>query len=368
MTKDLMKRLDFSLLLVTLTLVGIGIFNLYSATRMEPALAVPIYLKQIYWLGIGFFIMAVTFFLDYHFFERWAYWIYLGTLALLVGLFFFGDRGAGAVRWFTFGPISFQPSELMKLSYIFAVGKYLTDRSTEDGLRLTDLVVPTLLAVIPAALILKEPDLGSAGLLILLFVTMIFAIRMRIGTLLSLVFLGVVTAPPALYFGWEFLKPYQRQRIMTFLKPELDPLGAGYHIIQSKIAVGSGGLFGKGYMAGTQGMLKFLPEQHTDFIFSVLAEEWGFIGSVVVVGLFLFLVLRGLAVAREAKDVFGGVTAMGISIFFLWQFFINISMATGIFPVVGIPLPFLSYGGSSLAVSLFAVGLLLNIYRKRMIF
>jgi rod shape determining protein RodA len=368
MTYSFIKKLDFSILFLTAVLVGVGIINLYSATRLEAASPLPVYLKQLYWLGLGTIVMVCTAIVDYHFFERWGYWIYAANILLLVGLFILGDRTSGAVRWYSIGPVSFQPSEYMKLSLIFALSKYFSGRMTEDGLRLTDLLVPTFMIAVPALLILKEPDLGSAGLLVLLFLTLVFAVKMRLKTLLTLVFLGAVSAPPIVYFGWKFLKPYQRQRILTFLDPNLDPLGSGYHIIQSKIAVGSGGLVGKGFMNGTQGLLKFLPEQHTDFIFSVLAEEWGFIGAAIVVGLFLVLIVRGLGVAREAKDFFGGAVAMGIATLLLWQFFINIGMATGIFPVVGIPLPFLSYGGSSLVASLCAVGLLLNIHMKRKIF
>lgn len=368
MTFSFIKKLDFSILFLTAILVGVGIINLYSATRLEPASPLPVYLKQIYWLGLGIIIMVCAALVDYHFYERWGYWIYAANILLLIGLFLVGDRTSGTVRWYSIGPVSFQPSEYMKLSLIFALSKYFSGAMTEDGLRLTDLLIPTFMIAVPAVLILKEPDLGSAGLLVLLFLTMIFAVKMRLKTLLTLIFLGAASAPPIIYFGWKFLKPYQRQRILTFLDPTLDPLGSGYHIIQSKIAVGSGGLVGKGFMNGTQGLLKFLPEQHTDFIFSVLAEEWGFIGAAIVVGLFFVLVVRGLTIARESKDFFGGAVAMGIAVFFLWQFFINIGMATGIFPVVGIPLPFLSYGGSSLVASLCAVGVLLNIYMKRKIF
>jgi rod shape determining protein RodA len=368
MTFSMIKKLDLSLILLTAALVGIGIANLYSATRLEPASSLPVYLKQLYWLGLGVIVMICAALVDYHFFERWGYWIYAANILLLVGLFFLGDRASGTVRWYTIGPVSFQPSEYMKLSLIFALSKYFSGVMTEDGLRLTSLIIPAFMIAVPAALVLKEPDLGSAGLLVLVFLTMVFAIKMRPETLFSLILTGVVSAPPIIYFGWKFLKPYQRQRILTFIDPNLDPLGSGYHIIQSKIAVGSGGLFGKGFMNGTQGLLKFLPEQHTDFIFSVLAEEWGFIGAVIVVGLFFVLIIRGLFIAREAKDFFGGAVATGIASFFIWQFFINVGMATGIFPVVGIPLPFLSYGGSSLVASLCAVGLLLNIHRKRKIF
>jgi rod shape determining protein RodA len=368
MTYSFIKKLDFSVLLLTAVLVGVGIINLYSATRLEPASPLPVYLKQVYWLGLGTVVLICTALVDYHFFERWAYWIYAVNVLLLVGLFFLGDRTSGAVRWYSIGPVSFQPSEYMKLSLIFALSKYFSGVMTEDGLRLKDLIVPTLMIAVPALLILKEPDLGSAGLLVLIFLTMVFAVKMRIKTLLTLALVGAASAPPIVYFGWKFLKPYQRQRILTFIDPNLDPLGSGYHIIQSKIAVGSGGLVGKGFMKGTQGLLKFLPEQHTDFIFSVLAEEWGFVGAAIVVGLFFVLIVRGLAIARGAKDFFGGAVAMGIATFFFWQFFINVGMATGIFPVVGVPLPFLSYGGSSLVASLGAVGLLLNIHLRRKIF
>ncbi len=368
MTYSFIKKLDLYVLLLTAALVAVGIINLYSATRLESISSLPVHLKQLYWLGLGTIIMICAMFVDYHFFERWGYWIYAANILLLVGLFLLGDRTTGTVRWYSIGPVSFQPSEFMKLSLIFALSKYFSGAMTEHGLRLTDLIVPVFMIAVPALLILKEPDLGSAGLLVLLFLTMVFSVRMRLKTLLTLVFLGAVSAPPIIYFGWESLKPYQRQRILTFLNPSLDPLGSGYHIIQSKIAVGSGGLFGKGFMNGTQGLLKFLPEQHTDFIFSVLAEEWGFIGAAIVVGLCCALVVRALSIAREAKDFFGGAVAIGIATFFLWQIFINISMATGIFPVVGIPLPFLSYGGSSLVASLAAVGLLLNIHMKRKIF
>jgi rod shape determining protein RodA len=368
MTNSFIKRLDIATLFITVTLVGVGIVNLYSATRMEPVSVLPVYLKQIYWLGLGTIVMVALSLVDYHFFERWGYWIYGANILLLLGLFFLGDRTSGTVRWYTVGPVSFQPSEYMKLSMIFALSKYFSGAITEDGLRLTDLIIPVFIMAVPAALVLKEPDLGSAGLLVLLFITMLFTIKMRLKTLLTLIVAGVVSTPAIAYLGWEALKPYQRQRILTFINPSLDPLGSGYHIIQSKIAVGSGGLFGRGLMHGTQGLLKFLPEQHTDFIFSVLAEEWGFVGSVIVVGLFFMLVVRALTIARESKDFFGGCIAMGIAALFLWQFFINIGMATGIFPVVGIPLPFLSYGGSSLVASLCSIGLLLNIYVKRKIF
>jgi rod shape determining protein RodA len=365
---DLLKRLDIYIFSTALILVLIGILNLYSASRTEELSSAPVYIKQLYWLGIGLLAMAAAVVLNYRLFEKWAYIIYFINISLLVLLIYFGDRTGNVTRWFTFGPLSFQPSEFMKISLILAIGCYISRHIQTEGLRIRDLIIPSIMAVVPVLLIVMEPDLGSAGIMVLIFSTVIISIKMRPKTLISMILIVVLCLPPGLYFGWGFLKAYQKQRIVAFLNPELDPLGSGYHIIQSKIAVGSGKLFGKGYMGGTQSQLKFLPEQHTDFIFSVFAEEWGFIGSIILLGLFAFLILRGLFIAREARGSFGQIVALGISAMFLWQSFVNIGMATGIFPVVGIPLPFLSYGGSSLVTMLMGVGLLLNIHMRRYIF
>lgn len=368
MKRDLLKRLDIYILSTALILVLIGILNLYSASRTEELSSVPVYIKQLYWVGIGLLAMAAAVVFDYRLFEKWAYTIYFLNISLLILLIYFGDRVGNVTRWFTFGPFSFQPSEFMKISLILAIGCYISRHIQTEGLRIRDLIVPSIMAAVPVLLIVMEPDLGSAGLIVLIFSTIIISIKMRPKTLISMILIVVLCLPPGLYFGWGFLKPYQKQRIMAFLNPELDPLGSGYHIIQSKIAVGSGRLFGRGYLGGTQSQLKFLPEQHTDFIFSVFAEEWGFIGSVVLLGLFAFLILKGLFIAREARGAFGQIVALGISAMFLWQSFVNIGMATGIFPVVGIPLSFLSYGGSSLVTMLMGIGLLVNIHMRRHIF
>ncbi|MBN1574108.1 MAG: rod shape-determining protein RodA [Deltaproteobacteria bacterium] len=360
--------MDTVLLTAVVIILLVGILNLYSASRMEEISAVSLYIKQIYWAALGLSLMFVTMFIDTRFFERWAYGIYLVSVFFLVAVLFFGDRTGGAARWFALGPISFQPSEFVKVSMILALGRYLQKNMPVDGITIRHLLIPAILAVVPTVLIIKEPDLGSAGLIVLVFGTLLIAVKMRPKTAAAVILTGVVSMFPAFIFGWRFLKPYQRQRILTFFRPDTDPLGSGYHIIQSKIAVGSGKIIGKGYMHGTQSQLQFLPEQHTDFIFSVLAEEWGFIGSIVLLVLFCIIVLRGFHIARSARDVFGAVVAVGISIIIMWQSFINIGMATGIFPVVGIPLPFLSYGGTSLVTMLIGVGLLLNIYRRRNIF
>jgi len=366
--RDFIKKTDTVFLTAVVITLLVGILNLYSASRMEDLSAVPLYVKQIYWAVLGLSLMLLTMFIDIRFFERWAYIIYLITLFFLVVVLFLGERTGGATRWFALGPISFQPSEFVKLSMIMALGRYFQKNMPVDGITIKHLFIPAALAAVPTLLIVKEPDLGSAGLIVLVFATLLIATKMRPKTAVTVILAGVISMFPAFIFGWRFLKPYQRQRILTFLWPDTDPLGSGYHIIQSKIAVGSGKIIGKGYMHGTQSQLRFLPEQHTDFIFSVLAEEWGFIGSMVILILFCVIILRGFYIARSARDVFGAVVAAGISIVILWQSFINIGMATGIFPVVGIPLPFLSYGGTSLVTMLIGVGLLLNIYRRRNIF
>ncbi|MBN1881187.1 MAG: rod shape-determining protein RodA [Deltaproteobacteria bacterium] len=368
MNRSLTDRVDPYLVSITIMLLVVGLANLYSASLRETISDTPIYIKQTYWALVGLAAMTAVIFIEYRTIRRFAYVIYGANLALLVAVLFLGGGAGGAHRWFVLGPVSFQPSEFMKLSCILAVSSYFASVTGPEGLRIRDLLVPAAMTAVPAALIVMEPDLGSAGLLVLLFLTMICMIRMRPRTYMALAVTTLVCAPPVVFFGWRYLKPYQRQRIITFLNPESDPLGSGYHIIQSKIAVGSGQLFGKGYLAGTQGQLKFLPEQHTDFIFSVLAEEWGFIGGLVFLGLVLAYVVRGTVISREAKDMFTSITAMGITVLFLWQSFINIAMAVGLFPVVGIPLPFLSYGGSSLVTTLLGTGMLLNIHMRRRVF
>jgi len=367
MIEETPRRITFSLFVAVFLILVIGIINLYSASRADASTTPPIYVKQLIWLGISLVAMGVTVIFDYRFFDRWAYLIYLLNISLLVLVLFLGDRTSGAVRWFTFGPISLQPSELMKISLILAMAHYVSNNVPSDGMRIRDVFVLSAFALVPVLLIVKEPDLGSAGLVVLIFATVLFSLVMRPGTTVALAISGILLVPSGIYFGWNFLKPYQRQRIVTFINPELDPLGAGYHSIQSKIAVGSGKIIGKGYLEGTQSQLRFLPEQHTDFIFSVLAEEWGLLGALVVLALLFVVIYRAISIARDSRNVFGSVVAIGISAVFFWQCFVNIGMAVGIFPVVGIPLPFLSYGGSSLLAMLVGVGLLFNLNIRRQV-
>jgi rod shape determining protein RodA len=276
-----------------------------------------------------------------------------------------GRVSLGARRWIDVGGFSVQPSEFAKLAIVIVLAKYFQQVWRTNGYNARELVVPLLLSLIPFALIARQPDLGSAGFLIIITGTIFLLVKVERRLLVTL---AAVVAPLP-FIAWEFfLHDYQKQRVLTLLDPESDPLGKGYHIIQSIIAVGSGGIFGKGFMQGSQSQLNFLPEQHTDFIFSVLAEEWGFAGVLVTLALFIGLIYLAVDVALNAKDRFGQLLAAGIAAMFFWQTFINVAMVIGVFPVVGVPLPFVSYGGSALLMNLFALGILLNISMRRFMF
>jgi rod shape determining protein RodA len=258
---------------------------------------------------------------------------------------------------------SFQPSELVKLTIIIALARYFSEKDTERELGLGDLIGPVLIVAVPSLLILKQPDLGTALFLVILLMSVVMLFKIRRKLIMLFTGSGIIVIP----LFWFFLKDYQRKRILTFLNPELDPLGSGYHIIQSIIAIGSGGMFGKGYLKGTQTQLKFLPEQQTDFVFSVFAEEWGFLGVLILIFLFLALILWGLKIARRSKDMSGMMMAYGVTMYVFWEIFINIGMVLGILPVVGIPLPFMSYGGSSMVVLMMGIGLLINVSIRRFV-
>lgn len=359
--RRLVKHFDWGLLCVTTLICLAGIMVLYSAAHAKhvPAL----YRKQAVWYGIGVAAMVFTFVINYRSIERWAYVIHGGTLLLLMSVLVFGKLAGGSQRWIGFGPVSLQPSELAKVSVIIVMARYYARRIRPGGLSLKDLVFPALMVAIPFALIAKQPDLGTAMVVMLIAGSMTLFIKIEKRSFWFLVGLGIVSLPAA----WSFLKPYQRQRIITFIDPDRDPLGAGYHIIQSKIAIGSGMLDGKGLLQGTQSTLAFLPEQHTDFIFSVLAEEWGFIGAAIIVALLLVLIVWGLAIAYQCKTVFGTVLCVGVSALLFWQAVINLGMVTGLMPVVGMPLPLVSYGGSSVLTVMICIGLLMNVSMRRFV-
>jgi rod shape determining protein RodA len=358
--RRLIINFDWTLLGITLLLVSLGVLNLYSASYQFGS-GTPVFLKQVFYILIALVGVMVILRIDYRRFERYAYPLYVFSILLLVAVLVVGKTGGGARRWIGIGGFTYQPSELMKLTLILALAKYFHNRNNAGGYNLRELIVPSVMAGIPAILIMKQPDLGTALILLSIFCSMVLFVKVRLVSLITAGVSAIVGAPIA----WHFLKDYQKRRLLTFLEPELDPLGSGYHIIQSKIAVGSGKIFGKGFLSGSQSQLQFLPEHHTDFIFSVLAEEWGFVGSMVVITTFLFLVLWAAGIVRECKGRFETLLSFGIVAMISWHFLINIGMVVGLLPVVGVPLPFFSYGGSFIITIVLGVGLLLNIRMRR---
>ncbi|MEA2040579.1 MAG: rod shape-determining protein RodA [Thermodesulfobacteriota bacterium] len=363
--RRLIQNFDWILMLLLLLLAASSILNLYSATyTIRDAGGSQVFLKQIYWFMIGFAVFLLMTVFNYYALERLAYPAYFFSIALLVLVLFLGKVTSGSQRWLILGPVSFQPSELSKISVLLVLAKFFNDRGGKSEYRLRDLWKPFILIGIPGILILKEPDLGTALLLVVVSFSMIMFVKVSWKSL-SILIGSVLAAAP---FIWFNLKEYQQMRILTFLNPDMDPLGAGYHINQSKIAIGSGQFLGKSFLKGTQTRLHFLPEQHTDFAFSVLAEEWGFVGSTLLLLLYVFLILWGLNIAKNSKDRFGSILAVGIVSVVFWQVVINVGMVTGLLPVVGIPLLLFSYGGSSLITTMAMMGLLMNISMRRFMF
>lgn len=362
--RRLFTHFDWRLFGITLSLFLIGLLNLYSFTSNGEGSVSPLYLKQMLWLGIGLAVMMAVAFIEYRYYADFAYPIFVCTLLLLILVFGFGIITSGAKRWIRMGSFSFQPSEFIKIGLIIALAKFFQRPTDRKEYTLRQLYLPFLLLLVPVILILKQPDLGTAIILTLIFFSILLFAKIRLSSLLILVVTGTLLTP----LCWGFLKDYQKKRILTFLNPELDPLGAGYHLLQSKIAIGSGGILGKGFMKGTQCRLGFLPEQHTDFIFSGLAEEWGLVGCLVVIGLYFLLILWGLRIVVQSKDRFSALLSFGVVAMLFWHIFINIGMVMGIMPVVGIPLPLLSYGGSFLLSTLIGIGLLLNVSMRRFLF
>ncbi|MBN2125600.1 MAG: rod shape-determining protein RodA [Deltaproteobacteria bacterium] len=363
--RRLLQNFDWILLLLLIVIAALSVINLYSATYpVKDSGGSQIFLKQIYWFLMGFAVLLLTTTFDYHILERLAYPAYFLSLGLLVVVFFVGEMRSGSQRWLGFGGIAFQPSELAKIALVLTLAKFFHERAQGNGYRLRDLWQPFVLIGVPFLLIIKEPDLGTALTLGIVSFSIILFAGVRWKSLMILGLITVSTAP----FVWFALKEYQQKRILTFLNPEMDPLGAGYHINQSKIAIGSGLLWGKGFLKGTQTRLHFLPEQHTDFAFSVLAEEWGFVGSGFLLVLYFLLILWGINIAMNSKDRFGSMIALGIVAIVFWQLVINVCMTTGLLPVVGIPLVLFSYGGSSILSTMAGMGLLMNISMRRFMF
>jgi rod shape determining protein RodA len=360
--RRLIECFDWGLLVITLLIAGVGLGVLYSAVTAGEISAIHVlFKKQIVWMGAGFFIMVVSMMVHYKYLDKGSVAIYAGCVALLIMVLVCGKYVGGSRRWLALGPFTMQPSELMKLSLIIMISSVYSGAASEEGLGFRDLIRPGLVLALPFILIVKQPDLGTA--LLLLFITACITLFVKVERRVFIACASICAA--AVPLVWFVLKDYQKARILTFLNPDRDPLGAGYHIIQSKIAIGSGMLFGKGYLKGTQNALSFLPEQHTDFILSVLAEEWGLLGCAVLLFLYFLLLIWGLNISYSCRDMFGSILAFGITIMIFWQIFINVGMIMGLMPVVGVPLPLISYGGSSVITNMAGIGILMNISMRR---
>lgn len=363
--RRLLTNIDWVLVGLVMTVSLLGILNIYSATTPYKIVGMAYYIKQFYWMFAGIVISMIVCSLDYHILEDLSYWFYGFLIFLLIAVLVVGRRSMGATRWLNLGFFNIQPSELMKIVIIVTFARFFNNFQAVGGLTVKEVLIPFCLVALPAALIMKQPDLGTATLIILIALSMIMYVGLRWSTIVTFVCITI----PMSWIGWTYLfRPYQKNRVLDFLNPERSRLGSGYHIIQSKIAVGSGGFTGKGFIKGTQSQLRFLPEQHTDFAFSVFAEEWGFIGSLLLIAIYFILVLWGLNIARRCNDRFGGLLAVGVTSMLFWHIVINMGMVIGLFPVVGVPLPFFSYGGTSMITSMVGIGLLQNISMRRFMF
>lgn len=354
-----LRKVDWMLSLLILMLAGVGIVALYSANR-SASNETPYYLRQLAFIPVGIMLALVIACVDYRFLVSLAPFFYVVLVGLLIAVMLVGDEAKGAQRWLVIGPLRFQPSEQSKLALIFMLAWYfsLIGRRIE---RLHYFLLTFVITAIPCYLILKQPNLGTAATLVPITFAMLYMAGCRRAHLVGLIVLGASAAP----ILWKFMTAYQRLRVTTILDPASDAKGAGYHTLQSMITVGSGGLSGKGFMEGTQTYLSYLPEHHTDFIFSLLAEEWGFLGSVTVVLLFLVLFLRSLRVAETSQDMAGSLLAVGIVTLLAFHVFVNIAITVGIAPVTGIPLPFLSWGRSFYLTTMMCMGVLLSVNTRR---
>lgn len=359
LTPRLRETLDWPLIVVVLAIAVLGIVNLYSATSVSSS---DLYITQLYWLAFGAGAAAIAAAIDYRYVERYAYFFYGAGVLALMAVLLFGREIQGSQRWLSLGAANLQPSELMKLLLIIGLAKYLHNDPRTEGRTLRDLIIPGAMTALPVLLILRQPDLGTSLVILLIFFTIMFMTRLTLRSFLTLVGIGLAALPVA----WAYLlHPYQRTRIVALFDPDFDPLGAGWHARQSLVAIGSGQLFGKGFMGSTQNQNRFLPFQNTDFPFPIFCEEHGFVGAMLLLGLFLFLVLWCLRIASRAHDRFGAVLATGVAAILFWQVFINLGMVTRLLPVAGVTLPMISYGGSSLLTVLLGVGFVLNISMRR---
>ena len=362
MWQRIIREWDWILVLSTISLIIIGCVVIGSATHVnrEGLQLTGLVLKQLLFFGLNLIAIIGLQWLDYERLRTYGKWIYGATIVMLLAVMIVGTSALGAQRWIQIGPITIQPSEFTKLMMIISLANMLESRVGKLN-TFKELAPVFLFLGIPALLVFKQPDLGTSLVYVAILAGMLFVSGIRMRLVQIMVGTMVALAP----LSWFVLQEYQKQRIMVFLNPNVDPFGAGYHIIQSKIAIGSGLLFGKGLFEGTQSQLNFLPENHTDFIFSVVGEELGLLGCCVVLGLLLVVVYRSFLIAKRSVDPFGMLIATGIGSMLLFEVLVNVGMTTGIMPVTGIPLPFISYGVSALTTNLLSIGLLLNIVMRQ---
>jgi rod shape determining protein RodA len=362
------RRLWKNIWLHTIFIMAGGLIALFSASHHNVRVSHEVFYDQLIFSFVGILIMYILSRLDYRRFYDAAYVFYILNVIILFLVLVSGRHALGARRWIEIGGLSFQPSEITKICIILTLGRYLSNRrpSLSFGIhsRLQiiwrDLIFPLGITLVLMLLIFKQPDLGTSILIFGIFLIMIFVNGIERKIILTFLAMCILIAP----FAWHILKPYQKDRLLVFLNPNIDPLGSGYTIIQSKIAMGSGQLFGKGWLSGTQNQLNFLPERHTDFIFSVVGEEWGFLGAMFLVYCYFVVIYSGLHIAEQLNDKFGSIVAIGIVGILCLQVIINIGMVMGMFPVVGITLPLVSYGRTSFMVFSIMIGILLSLSRR----
>lgn len=359
------RKFEWFLCIDTIMLTLAGIVLIYSATIPMAGSGRSFVIRQTAWLSLGLIILVLFSFVDYRLLERWGIWIYVFILIALISVSIFGRVTAGSRRWIDLGLMRFQPSEFAKLAVVIVLAKSLSDRPRGRLSNWSEIFKNLVLVIIPAAFVATQPDLGTSIVLLFVAMSMIIFVGFtkRIWTTIGLC---MVVSLPLIYLGSKYLLlDYQKKRLMTFLNPDLDPLGAGYQIIQSQIAIGSGGFLGKGFLKGAQNQLMFLPVKHTDFIFAVLAEEWGFVGCLLIIILLMAFMLRGLAISGSAREDFGTILSVGCVSIIFWHVSINVAMVMGVVPVVGVPLSFISYGGSSLLSSFLVTAILASVSSRR---
>lgn len=353
---------DWPLLIGMLAVFCIGLVNIYSVTHGQPG---EFWIRQLIFVGVGVGLIGLVTFFDYRIVLNLAYVLYGMNFFALTAVEFIGVLKNGSRRWIDLGPIHYQPSETMKFLVILALAKYFHEKQSLSRLGWKDLLVPGLIVAAPALLTIAQPDLGTGGHIMMIGAAIILFMGVQKKIIITLALMAMISIPLA----WKFaLKPYQQQRVMTFLDPTQDPRGTGYNALQSMIAVGSGEIVGKGFRQGSQTQLEFTPESHTDFIFTVLAEEWGFLGAIALFGGYLFVFGRCIRIASLAREKFGSLVCVGVIGMLITQVAINVAMVTGIFPIVGIPLPMVSYGGTSVLTTSLGIGLILSIGYRRTIF